>query len=269
MLPEAEMVELKERVNAAMSFEGMTTVHGLVLMDALVTETLRNISDGAFVEFGTYKGRTAALFAHHLQDRRWLHAVDQANYLQYDRLRQISEKITWHKARSEEFCARELPLCLGSMPIIVTHHDASHFFENVKTELQLTAPYVDKRGLMILDDFNDPYLQVRAAYYYLRYAKQLPWEILLIGFNKCVLVHEEYFDGYERFVLSDLLNMLRGYGSNCALCRTDVHPRSRAFSIRLKGAPTEDDFYGRNTFGDRFYRPASQARKASASSIEN
>ncbi len=249
---------IHNRIDAALQFEGMTTRAGLTIMDMFLNEAVHRHPIGSFVEFGTYKGRTAALLAQHINASRWLHAVEQSDYLEFDRLKQISERVTWHRMESEAFCAEMLQ---DIQPVIVSHHDASHFFNNVYVELKSIAQIVHPSGVIILDDFNDTYSQVRAAYYFLRYAKAFPYEILLIGFNKCILVHNNAFDDYESFILDVFIDRLRDYELDCKLARTDVHEKSKGFSVVKKTSPQEDDRYGMNFLGDRYYKPSSSGIK--------
>ena len=141
-------------------------------------------------------------------------------------------------------------------PPAITHHDASHFFDNVYQEIKGVLSCATKDTLLILDDFNDSYSQVRAAYYYLRYAEEMPFELALIGFNKAILVHEDRFGEIQNYILSDLLDDLEKMDVVAKLVRTDNNERSRAFHVRNRRS-TEERLYGTQFFGDRFYRTVS------------
>lgn len=247
-----------QRVANCMAIEGMTSAAGLTVMDVFIEAALQRAGVGAFVEFGTYKGRTAALFAQHLGSEGVLHAVEQADYLEIDKLRQMSPRVQWHRLTSETFCAGALTTSLAGQRIVASHHDASHFFDNVATELRSMPALLARGGVIILDDFNDAFAQVRAAYYHLRYVEAFPYELLLIAFNKCVLVHEDDFDDYEALVLDRLLPELRQADIDATLFRTDIHPRSRGFFVRAKGQAGEADRYGTAFWGERFYRPSAE-----------
>jgi hypothetical protein len=56
---------------------------------------------------------------------------------------------------------------------------------------------MSERAVIVLDDFSDPFNQVRAAYYHQRYVMKNPFELLLIGFGKDVLVRSSVFRLYE------------------------------------------------------------------------
>ncbi len=246
----------QQRIATAMGIEGMTSAAGLAIMDVFIERSRQPGGTGAFVEFGTYKGRTAALFAQHLGPQDMLHAVEQADYLQIDTLRQISPRVTWHRLGSEAFCAGGLSDSLAGQRVLASHHDASHFFDNVATELRSMPALMAPGGVIILDDFNDAFAQVRAAYYQLRYVEAFPYELLVIGFNKCVLVHQDDYDAYEAMVLDRLLDELRDGGVQATLFRTDVHRHARGFFVRAKANASEPDRYGTAFWGDRFYRPS-------------
>ncbi len=242
-------------VRNALSIEGMTSEDALALMDIFVKRAVRATGDSRFAEFGAYKGRTACLLAQNIGPSGGLEVVDPADYLLLDELLPYNPKIRWHKQKSEEFSAQALPTLLANQRLTATHHDASHFFTNVRSELAAIQPLMHDQGVVILDDFNDVYAQVRAAYYHLRYTTNFPFEILAIGFNKCILVHEDHFAEQEAFVLDELIaEMDSEYGYLCRLARTDNHPLSRGFCVTRRASPESERRYGTGFFGDRFYR---------------
>lgn len=240
-------------VDHALAIEGMTTEAGLAIMDIFLQKSLQFCPDGLCFEFGTYKGRTAALIASRLSTENWFHMLESQDYLEFDKIKAISDNVTWHKMKSEAFCTDELKPLTAQKRIAYSHHDASHFFDNVHTELSNLFSHVDPNGIMVLDDFNDSYSQVRAAYYHLRYTTDFPFELLIIGFNKAILVHEDKFDYWEQLVLDQLLEELSSYSLSCQLCRSDVNQHSRNFFVRTKSDPTAPDLYGVNFWGDKFY----------------
>jgi hypothetical protein len=245
------------KIDKCMSFDGMTSVGGLALMDIFLERAVSKNPEGALIEFGTYKGRTAALFSQYASINRPFHAVEQSDYLDIERLRSITPFVDWHKVKSELFCKDQLFSVLGKSGVIATHHDASHFFDNVATELEAIGEVLLPAGVIILDDFNDVFSQFRASYYYLRYSKKFPYEVLLIGFNKCILVHQDAFDSFEKYVLDSILSDLNLYNLNCTLIRSDIHEKSRGFFVKTKSSSTEGDRYGTSFWGDRFYQTAS------------
>lgn len=254
---------MNNSVSTAMQFEGMTSVEGLTLMNVFLGKVKESYESGLCIEFGAYKGRTAALIASTLGEKNWLHAIEQADYLQINDLMNVSSSVTWHKERSESFCSNVLPSLVGEQKIIYTHHDASHFFSNVYTEVTSILDYMAPKAVMVLDDFNDNFPQVRAAYYYARYKESFPYELLLVGFNKAILVHEDAFDFYEEYMLSSFIEDMNTNGISCKLVRSDVNRHARSFFVRTKKA-NEDTYYGLSFWGDRFYQKSSEILLASS-----
>lgn len=246
---------VKNRINSALEFDGMTTAGGLALMDIALNNLRSRWPNETYIEFGAYKGRTAALIAQNLRVGDWLHTIESKDYLEVDRLRGLNSQVTWHKAMSEEFCKTKLPDIVGNSRLVFTHHDASHFFDNVETELLAVSKFLSEDAVIVLDDFNDSYSQVRAAYYFLRYARSFPFELILIGFNKAILVHESRFFMAEKYVLKSLLSDLEIAGITAKLVRTDNHERSRGFFVKQRAADDNEKHYGVGFFGQKFYIP--------------
>ena len=225
-------------------------------MDRFLRKSMGHHPKGLCFEFGTYKGRTAALIASYLGTDSWLHALEQADYLEFEKLKRISPRVTWHKSKSEQFCQDDLAAVVGNNQISFSHHDASHFFSNVSTELTHLVDYMDTYGVVVLDDFNDTFSQVRAAYYHLRYTRDFPFELLLIGFNKAVLVHQDRFDYYEDYVLNELLDEFEQFDFKCMLCRSDINALSRNFSLRIRHDDNSPKLYGTKFWGETYYQPS-------------
>ncbi len=76
-------MKIPSNIQAALDFEGMTSEKGLVIMDIFLKKAMQHHPDDLCFEFGTYKGRTAALIASRLGENSWLHALEQANYLEF------------------------------------------------------------------------------------------------------------------------------------------------------------------------------------------
>lgn len=242
-------------VDRAMQIDGMTSADALALMDLFVKRAIADVGSRRLIEFGAYKGRTASVLAQNLGHDGHLDIIDPADYLEFDKIKAIHPSVTWHKEKSEDYCGRMDPPATTLQPIVASHHDASHFFVNVKTELEYMAASTSSGSVLILDDFNDTYAQVRSAFYYLRYAQQFPFEILLVGFNKCILVHSDRFKKDEEFILDQFLSEMENqYGVYCRLARTDNHERSRGFFVSRRPAIDPELYYGRAFFGDRFYQ---------------
>jgi hypothetical protein len=244
-------------IDSAMGFEGMTTRPGLGLLAAFLKRSqMLNGEKRGLIEFGTYKGRVSALMGLMQRTDDRLDLVDVKDYLDRPRLDSLGINYHFHLSTSEKWDSSQLE----ADEVYFSHHDASHYFHNVSHELNEMRGLLSPYGVIALDDFTDTFNQVRAAYYHQRYALGGPFELLLQGWGKAILVRTAAFGSYEKFVLEDLQPILRGLGMETMLARTDAVPESRAFSIVLKKGPDEPDRYGLRVWGDRFYRPSVQTK---------
>ena len=82
-----------------------------------------------------------------------------------------------------------------------------------------------------------------------RYVDGFPFELLLEGFNKAVLVHQDHF---EEYVLDSLPSNLESIGVDGMLCRTDINKFSRIFFVRWRPEGSGKR-YGVNLWGEKFY----------------
>ena len=234
-----------------MNIEGMTTYNGLCLMASLMEYAAEyNSMSTGVVEFGTYKGRVSALLGQLKKSEDILHLVDVKNYLETDKMAALGIDYNFYNTKSEDWDLKSA----HSSEYWYSHHDASHYFSNVSYELENIAPLMSSHAVIVLDDFADPFNQVRAAYYHQRYAKNNPFELLLMGFGKGVLVKSNVFNQYEDFVLKTLQSNLTELNLPTTLYRTDFCEESRAFSIREKNNDSDPDRYGLHIWGDKFYQ---------------
>jgi hypothetical protein len=244
------MKNYKEIVDKSMKFDGMTTIHALRLMTFFLRPDLLLAESSSMIEFGTYKGRVSSLLGQCLRDEESLILVDVRDYLDHTKMNNLSIDYTHYLAKSEDWCLVDD----NNRKFSFSHHDASHFFTNVQSELLYIDKHMDISGVIVLDDFSDPFNQVRAAYFHSRYSLDLEFELILIGFGKAFLVHSSVFDVWERKILMHLNEHMSSLSSPVTLFRTDIHKLSRSFSVALKKQPTDDDLYGLNTWGNKFYK---------------
>lgn len=242
---------LSELIKNSMQIEGMTERDALNLMGVFMRQaTCYNEKATSVIEFGTYKGRVSSLLGQIKKEKDELFLIDTKKYLEENKLSALGIDYNFHIGKSEEWNIDAS--CAGQ--VWFSHHDASHYFNNVSHELEILSPKTSKHAVIVLDDFGDAYNQVRAAYYHQRYVKNNPFELLLIGFNKGILVRTEVFHEYEEYVLRSLQRDLLQLGLDTTLFRTDVCKESRAFSIRAKQKKTDPDLYGLHIWGDKFYK---------------
>ena len=248
---------VEEIINRSMALKGQTTQYGLGLMAiAVKASQTRTSPTGIMIGFGTYIGRVSMLLGLCARPGEHLHLVDQADYLDTVSLDREKISYTFFRQTSESY----VESTQGNL-INISHHDASHFFENVRTELTGVEACMNPNGLIILDDFSDSYSQVRAAYYYLRYSLNFPWELALVGFEKGVLVHETQFDFWESWILRDLQDEFLSMNVDTVLHRTDVSKFSKAFYLKNRNG-SEPRRYGLNIWGNKFYLPSGPGGKS-------
>jgi len=243
----------KSAIELGMSIHGLSDLNSLTLIAAFVDKLFTVSEPGGMIEFGSFHGRIGGLLGGLMRPEDSLTLLDQNNdLLDHNSLKAANVRYDFHHAWSEKWLD---DLTVDSR-YILSHHDASHFFDNVHQEVSKLNSFMDKNGLMILDDFTDSFSQVRAAYYHLRYVENLDWELLLIGFSKAILVHNSNFEFWENFVLNELQSKLTELDLPSVLARTDIHKLSRNFFINKKDNPLDNDLYGVDWWGDRFYKPS-------------
>jgi hypothetical protein len=239
----------------AMSYEGMTGDLSVAVFLALLELQRHNGVAGNLVEYGVYRGRSAAIVLDEVRESETLILVDPTDHPELDRLREISPRFRMFKGKSETMEKSPEFLALLDAGVRFSHHDASHFFSNVTTEMALTEKRLTERGLMVLDDFGSTaYLQVIAACFHHLYTTGSELEVLLHTDNKAYLCRRADFPFYARFVLEELQDVLRRAGIDCFLARTENDSHYRGFSLGRKRPPQEPERYGLHIWGDRFYK---------------
>lgn len=234
-------------------FQGQTTKNAARLIGVINEILARDSLSGAFFESGTYRGLSAMIFLG-LGTVSGAVLVDQTNYLESDKIAKYTHKpFKLHIGRSEDFDFSSLDF---GVPLVWAHLDASHYFSNVTHEITCVSEIMDRKGMIVLDDWNDVYGQIKAAYYFLRY-QGCEWELLVTGFNKAILVNKRIYDIYSKRLIelfsADIF--INGELWPVQLCRTDISEWCRSFTVRPRGED-EDHFYGRKIWGDRFYQVA-------------
>jgi len=221
------------------------------VLDCLLSFQGEEGIDGAILEFGVYKGRSAMLVAHRVRPGEPFVLVDVAPYVDLPSIREVAPQAVFVECASEAFPEtypgyRELE---GACRFI--HVDSSHTFETTTAELAMAERLLAPGGLLVLDDFtNLDYPQVAAATYRYLYTSGSGLMIFLIAGVKAYLCRREDFPRYGDYVLRRLMDemALRAAPGLC-LARTDLHPEHRAFHLRPR-LPGEDEPY----YGMRIYR---------------
>jgi hypothetical protein len=242
--------------NSYQLFEGQTTDHAAKLITILNSKLVSSEITGSFFESGTFRGKSAAIFLTLPNVTRGV-LVDVADYLEQDKLRSsVPTPFVFLKYKSEDAFAEGLvKKNLPSNDVVWAHLDASHYFSNISLELQSITEFMHGNGIICLDDWNDVYSQIRAAYYYLSYACSFGWELFLTGFNKAFLCRREHFSDWNDYTISTFSQDVTVDGAPflVQLQRTDESPYSRSFALRPRkiGDP---NLYGLHIWGNKFYR---------------
>jgi len=240
----------------AESFEGMMNPISIGIFEALLGFQAANDIRGNCIEFGVYRGRSAAVALRHLQPGERMMLIDVAErYPEFDKLRAINPAFEFIAAKSEALVSDKRLLDFVGPGVRFSHHDASHSYVNVTEEMKLMESHIQPRGLMVLDDFGNPsYMQVVAACFAHLARKGCKLELLLYANNKAYLCRKEDFAFYAGFLLDGMLPRLHAAGLNVYITRTDNNARYRGFSIAPKVKPTDPDRYGLNIYGERYYK---------------
>lgn len=239
----------------AFSFEGMTNELSVAIFLAFLDHQRQNGVNGHLVEFGVYRGRSAAIALGEVGESEVMALVDPSDHPELDRLAAISTRFRMFKRRSEVIKESAELLAILDAGVRFSHHDASHSFTNVTAEMLLMESRLCPQGLMVLDDFGSiAYLQVIAACFHHLYTTDSGLEVLLHADNKAYLCRRSDFPFYAAFVLERLPGLLRKAGFDCYLARTENESRYRGFSLARKRAPEDPDLYGLHIWGERFYK---------------
>ena len=238
--------------NAYLNFKGQTGRDAAELINILNECSInKKFSSGNFFESGTYYGKSACIFLN-LNSIKKGFLVDLANYLEIEKLKKLTEvPFQFEMNPSESFNFEKLG---AKKSYLWAHLDASHYFSNVQNEILNIIPYMHDYGLICLDDWNDVYSQVRAAYYYLYYKNMIDWELILTGFNKAFICKKSNFDFFHNIILEIFTNKIsvNNNQKNWQLSRTDNNINSRNFNIR-KIYSQKTITYGENIWGKKFY----------------
>lgn len=253
------MKRFKTLVNDAMKFEGFMNEGNIAMFEFFFKDQEDRDIKGNFVEFGVYKGRSAAVLLDCARKGEQTYLIDSSEHPETDKLATISKNFELLKGKSEELIDRgQMEAVKG--PIRFSHHDASHAYINLSTELRYIYPLLADDAIVALDDFGSwAYPQVIAAAYNYLYTADHDLEIFLIADNKAFLCRKHFFSYYEDLVLNKLLPHLTSRGQNYKLARTD-DGEFRALTLARKTSPDQPDRYGEHIWGDKYYQPVPEKK---------
>jgi hypothetical protein len=241
----------------AMAIEGMTLEFSLAVMDSLLSFQTTQKVTRHLIEFGVYKGRSAAILANQCKDEERLLLVDVADYPERETLRGICDRAEFVTSSSEDF-----PIKFSDCNVIqrhcrFVHIDSSHRFRATLQEIALAESLLCDGGIIALDDFiNLNYSQILAATYKYLFMTDTELCIFLITDAKAYLCKKQDFEKFGRFVLDKLLLEMteRDIGNLC-LARTDADDEYRPIYLREKYSSETDSFYGLELYAHYYQTP--------------
>jgi hypothetical protein len=249
--------EFSTIVQLASGIDGMLSLFSIQVMDSVLAYQAELNVSGHVVEFGVYKGKSAAVLSAHVTPPERLVLVDVEKQFTDDTLGRLFVRAEFIKGSSEDF-ARTCP-DYGALRSAVRflHVDSSHTFETTFAEMQLAEELLAPHGIVCMDDFaNLNYSQILPAIYKYLFTAKSDLTVFLVTNEKCYLCRKGFFDLYGEFVLRGILPALQRRGnSSVSIARTDRNKEYKAFYLRAKETPGEGDRYGEQIYGQFYLKP--------------
>ena len=240
---------------AAQAIEGMISDFSMALMDCMLACQQRAGVGGHIVEFGVYKGKSAAILANRSRDQERLVLVDINSQIDAAKISALFPTFEFVEWPSEHFREKVNDYDGLQRNCRFIHVDSSHGYRTTLHELALCESLAASQSIIVLDDFtNLDYSQILAAVYKYLYTIKTNLCVFLVTADKAYLCPKADFEHYADYVLKDLLADMgnRGLGDLC-IARTDWDPEYRAFSLRRRAPGDSGQFYGENLYG-QFYK---------------
>lgn len=235
----------------AQSIEGMMSPFSMQVMDSLLEMQEQAGAGGHLVEFGVYKGKSAAILAHRRKANERLILVDIEKYVTDQTLAAFPGPSEFFQCSSEDF-ERKFQGAGGLAGLVrFLHVDSSHAYRTTFAEMGLANRLLAPHGVVCLDDFaNLNYSQILPAVYKYLFTQRTDLTVFLVTNEKCYLCRRPYFAHYAQFVLDRLIDEVNKRGSGpITLARTDVDEEYSAFYLRESLTPDEGRFYGDQIYG--------------------
>ena len=234
-----------------LDIEGMLGVLDAGVIVSILEHQKNSGVKGKLAEFGTYKGRSAALLANYVGDDEELHLVDVAEYLELDKLRKISTNFEFHKMDSKFFVEQKLGV--KSRDFRFVHSDGSHTFDNVYFDVQNADNIMSDKGVLVIDDYYNPhYPQVAAAVFTYMAREKTDLTMALVGSNKCYICRRGYQKTLIEFLKDGFQEMMEQFGTPVQISKTDRHDMMDCISFKGVPADFPDKVYGPKLYGHYF-----------------
>jgi cephalosporin hydroxylase len=241
---------------ASERIDGMLSPFSMAVMDSILSFQIA-FGRGHIVEFGTYKGRSAAILAHHVQTDEKLILVDIADYLEMDVIKAIAPQMEFELCSSEQFPDQHSGFRSLSKGCRLIHVDSSHSYRTTLRELDLCDRLLSKSGVAVFDDYtNLNYSQILPAIYKYLYTTDCDLAVFLVTDIKAYLCRRNYLNYYLSFVLNGLVPSMTARGvADVMISRTDWDIEYRAIYLRTRDAGETGSRYGEEIYGHLYEGP--------------
>lgn len=257
-----DRLELKEYIMTGLldsalesytNFDGMLGRLDATIMALFLDYQHKNNITGPMVEFGVYKGKSAALLATYMGDDK-LELVDVAPHLDKETLNKINDGYDFLLMDSAKFIKKHLK-DQTKREYRFMHADGSHTFDNVYYDMANADALLADNGIFVLDDFYNPhYPQVAAAIYTYIERNDTDLKVFLVGSNKCYVCRTSFYKKIRKFLITDLQKQLKEWDAEVQLSKTDSHKQFDTFSFKAKPKGGDlEDHYGTHLYG-HFYK---------------
>ncbi len=190
------------------------------------------VEHGAYLEIGTYKGKSASILAYFAaRNGARVTIVDpEVTGEARNVLNASGAKFDLIEDRSEYL--RVTPFFSSSFRRISwAHIDGMHSYAAVLSDLAVCEDLIGDFGVICIDDFHtDLYPQIPAAVY-AHLSSNTDLSLFLVGFNKAYLCRNGAKPYFHQYVRDSLIWGLEDMGYDLSLVKTDRHDRFDAYSI--------------------------------------
>ncbi|WP_205934924.1 class I SAM-dependent methyltransferase [Rhizobium leguminosarum] len=238
--------------------DGMLSPFSMAAMDSLLSlQTTNPEISGNVVEFGTYKGRSAAIIAPRVRPSEKFVLVDVADYLEVEKIRAISPAMEFVLCRSEEFRSHYPEYRQLRKNCRFIHVDSSHAYRTTFQEMKLCNELLSAGGIAVFDDYtNLNYSQVLPAIYKYIYTANPDLAVFMVTDIKAYLCRKKYLNYYLSFVLQGAIPSMVARGiEDAIISRTDWDREYRAIYLRTRSPGETGPHYGQEIYGRLYEGP--------------
>ncbi|WP_027664962.1 class I SAM-dependent methyltransferase [Rhizobium leguminosarum] len=250
----ADAAVFSKSQRAAENIDGMLSTFSMAAMDSLLS---LQKAKGAVLEFGTYKGRSAAILANRVAPDEKFILVDIADYLDLQAIRSINPGVDFVQCASREFRRKYPDFRSIRKKSRLVHVDTSHSYRDTYSEMRLCDELLSPEGIAVFDDFtNLNYSQILPAIYKYIYTNRTDLCVFMVTDEKCYLCRKSHLNNYLSFVLQGIIRSMAVRGINDAMiARSDWHREYRAIYLRTKSDGETGDRYGEEIYGNFYAGP--------------